>query len=156
MSDAGALLGLFAFGSIAGRLAAGVALDRFTAEFVGAIAFCLPAVGMLLIAAPFDQMEIFAAAMLLIGIAFGPEGDILAYIVSRIFGPETYGAALGTLFAAVGVSAMVAAFVLSQTICRWGKYTGFLLFGSVSVVAGSALPLAMREGVKFERQEPAS
>lgn len=67
-------------------------------------------------------------AILLIGLAFGAEGDVLAYIVSRIFGSETYGAALGMLFAAVGVSAMIGAFILSQTLERWGNYTGFLFF----------------------------
>jgi len=153
MSNAGAVLGLFAFGTIAGRLAAGLALDRFSAETVGAIAFVLPAVGMLLIAAPFDQVEVLATAILLIGIAFGAEGDVLAYIVSRIFGPETYGAALGTVFAAAGVSSMIGALVLSQTLSLWGNYTGFLLFGSISVVAGSALLLFMR-GAKTASIQP--
>lgn len=155
MGDAGGVLALFAFGTIAGRLAAGVALDRVAAEVVGGIAFSLPAIGMLLLAAPFNQTAILALAILLIGIAFGAEGDVLAYIVSRIFGPETYGAALGMLFAAVGVSAMIGAFILSQTLDRWGNYTAFLLFGSVSVVAGSALLLAMRQSMAVGASEKA-
>lgn len=155
MGHAGSVLALFAFGTIAGRLAAGVAVDRFPAETVGAIAFSLPAIGMLLLAAPFDQTAILAVAILLIGLAFGAEGDVLAYIVSRIFGSETYGAALGMLFAAVGVSAMIGAFILSQTLERWGNYTGFLFFGSASVVGGSALLLAMRRSMAIGAGEAA-
>lgn len=144
MAAAGSVISLFAVGTIAGRLLAGTALDRFAVEAVGAVAFSLPAVGMLLIASPFDHPTVLAFAILLIGLAFGAEGDILAYIVPRYFGLDSYGTALGILFAAVGVSTMLGAVLLSQALALWSSYVGFLIFGSFSVVAGSRLLLTLR------------
>lgn len=144
MAAAGSTIGLFAFGTVAGRLSAGLALDRIGAEIVGAVAFSLPAVGMLLLASPFDHPAILGLSILAIGLAFGAEGDILAYMVSRQFGLDNYGTALGIVFAAVGTATMLGAFVLSQSLRLWGGYTGFLIFGSISVVLGSALLLSLR------------
>jgi predicted MFS family arabinose efflux permease len=140
--DAGSILALFAFGTIAGRLSAGLALDRFTAEWVGAVAFSLPAIGMLIIVGPYDQLAALASAIVLIGLAFGAEGDVLAYIVSRIFDPEAYGMALGVVFATVGLSATCGAILLSQTLGYWDSYNGFLITGSLVALFGSGLLLS--------------
>lgn len=140
--DAGSILALFAFGTIAGRLSAGLALDRFAAEWVGAVAFSLPAIGMLIIVGPYDQIAALALAVVLIGLAFGAEGDVLAYIVSRIFDPEAYGMALGVVFATVGLSATCGAILLSQTLGYWDSYNGFLITGSLVALFGSGLLLS--------------
>jgi len=141
---AGQLLSLFAVGVIAGRFAAGFALDRFEAELVGVIGLSLPAFGMLLLASPFDQPAALAFAVLLIGLAGGAEGDILAYIVSRRFGAAGFGAGLGIVFAAVCVSALVGGLVLNQSLRLFESYATFLIFGSASVVLGSALLFLLR------------
>jgi predicted MFS family arabinose efflux permease len=143
-ASAGSFISLFAFGTVAGRLLAGLALDRFRAEAVGAVAFSLPGVGMLLLASPFDQPAVLGLSIMILGLAFGGEGDILAYLLSRMFGLDNYGTALGTMFAAVGVATMLGAFVLSQSLRLGDGYTGFLIFGSISVVLGSALFLTLR------------
>ncbi len=145
MAVAGSVAGLFPAGTIAGRMLAGLALDRFPAEFVGVVAFGLPALGMLLLASPLDQAAVLALAVLLMGLAFGAEGDILAYIVSRYFDLHSYGTALGTLFGAVAASALVASPVLSLSLHFGGGYTAFLLLASVSVALGSGLLLRMRQ-----------
>ncbi|MFV8819041.1 MFS transporter [Haliea sp. E17] len=155
MSAAGSIVGLFAVGTIIGRLLAGLALDRFPAEYVGAIAFCLPAVGMLLLAAPWDTTPVLAAAIILMGLAFGAEGDVLAYMVSRYFDLASYGTALGTLFAAVGISAMLGALLLSQSLRLWQGYTLFLLVASVSVLAGCLLLLGLRRAHPVGSSNPA-
>ncbi len=140
---AGGVVGLFAMGTIAGRLLAGLALDRFSAERVGAVAFCLPAIGMLLIASPLDQLPVLALAILVMGLAFGAEGDVLAYIASRQFGLEAYGTALGILFASVGVASMLGALLLSQSLRLWESYTPFLCVAALAVLAGSLLLLKL-------------
>lgn len=138
-ATASGLVGLFAVGTIVGRLAAGVALDHFAARDVGAITFSLPAAGMLLLALPVDQPAVLGIAILLIGIAFGAEGDVLAFIVSRRFSIEAYGTALGVIFAAAGSAAAIGAAVLGLTLNQTGTYVSFLIFGSVSVLLGSVL-----------------
>jgi MFS family permease len=140
---AGGVIAFFAAGTIGGRLAAGVALDRFPAEKVGAIVLSLPAAGMLLLASPFDQAGVLAIAVLAVGIAFGAEGDILAYVASKHFELASYGAVLGILFGIAGASGMIGAFVLGRTLQAFNSYDAFLVFGSASVLVGSALLFRM-------------
>jgi len=144
-ATASAMVGLFAVGTIGGRLGAGVALDRFAARLVGAITFSLPAFGMLLLASPFDQPVVLGLAILSIGVAFGAEGDVLAFIVSRWFPIGNYGTALGMLFAAAGSAAGVGAAMLGLSLNRAGTYGPFLVFGSLSVILGSILLLRLPE-----------
>lgn len=155
MATAGSVVGIFAIGTVIGRMIAGLALDRFAAEVVGAVSFSLPAIGMLLIASPFDQPMVLSLALLIIGLAFGAEGDVLAYIVSRRFELENYGVALGTLFAAVGAASMFGAFAMSQSLHHWNGYIPFLLAGSVSAVTGALLLLRLRD-IGGAKHQPAS
>lgn len=141
---AGSVIGLFAAGTIAGRLLAGAALDRFPAEVVGSALLSLPAVGMLLLASPFDDIMILACALAIIGFAFGAEGDVLAYIASRHFGLDSYGTVLGFLFGAAGAAGMIGALILSQTLQTRYDYDAFLIFGSASVLVGSLMLLGLR------------
>ncbi|TGD73021.1 MFS transporter [Mangrovimicrobium sediminis] len=148
MALAGSVAGLFPAGTIAGRLLAGLALDRYSARVVGAVGLALPALGMLLIVSPLDSVAALSTAVLLMGLAFGAEGDILAYITSRYFDLDNYGTALGTLFAAVGASAMLSAPLLSLSLGQGAGYTGFLLVASCSVLVGSAVLLGLRGEVR--------
>lgn len=141
---AGSVIGLFAAGTIAGRFLAGAALDRFPAEVVGSVLLSLPAVGMLLLASPFDDTMILACALAIIGFAFGAEGDVLAYVAARHFELDNYGTVLGLLFGAAGAAGMIGALILSQTLQTRYGYDAFLIFGSASVLVGSLMLLGLR------------
>lgn len=142
---AGSIVSFFAMGVVAGRLLGGLALDRFEAEIVGAVALSLPAIGMLLMASPFDHVIVLAFAVLLIGLASGAEGDLLAYLIVKHFGLQIYSTALGLMFAAVGLAMMLGAIILSLSIRFTGGYTIFLSASTIGVLAGCALLLQLRK-----------
>lgn len=142
--QAGSIVSVFAIAVIIGRVLAGIALDRFEAEIVGAVGLSLPAYGMLILASPLDQPFSLAASIFLIGLAFGAEGDVIAYLVVKHFGIRIYSTVIGLTFAAIGGAATLGAVALSQSISLSGGYDAFLVLGGIGVFLGSLLFLALR------------
>ena len=142
---------IFAISVIVGRILAGLALDRFNPELVGAASLGLPGIGMFLLASPLDQPAILVASVALIGLAFGAEGDVLAYIVVRHFGVRIYGTVLGLAFAGIGTAASVGAIALSQSIRLTGSYSAFLVIGGCGVICGALLLLALSRNAQHRQ-----
>jgi predicted MFS family arabinose efflux permease len=83
--------------TIIGRLAGGYFLDRFTARYVAAVIFSFP-IAVCVIFLHFDGsplQSVLAAAVL--GLAYGAEADMLAYLTARYFGLKNYGFSFGIL-----------------------------------------------------------
>jgi MFS family permease len=142
--QAGSIVSVFAIGVIIGRLLAGLALDRFEAEIVGAVGLSLPAFGMFLLASPLDQPAALATSIFLVGLAFGAEGDVIAYLVVKHFGVRIYSTVIGLVFAAIGGAATFGAVALSQSIRLTSHYDAFLVIGGIGVLLGSMLFLGLR------------
>jgi MFS family permease len=98
MSPAAAagLAGLLGIGSITGRLAGGVLLDRFDAARVAALSVSLPAFAVLLLLG-FPGPVAAGAACFVIGLGIGTEVDCCAYLSARHFGLRSFGTLFGTL-----------------------------------------------------------
>lgn len=117
-------LSLLGLGVLIGRLLTGVLLDRVFAPAVAAAFMLAPPVGILL----FEIQGLDAALILAVtvGIAFGAESDILAYLTSRYFGLKSYSEIFGWLYgiyalAAAGsplLLAAVYAYADSYALCR--------------------------------------
>lgn len=138
-TTAAALVSLFAGGVIAGRLISGVALDFLPSHSVAAVFLGLPSIGMLLLASSLDTMPFLALAILLIGLAFGGEGDVMAYLVVRFFGVEVFGTVLGLLTAAISLASGLGAGLLSLSFRFADSFVPFLIFASVGVFAGAIM-----------------
>ena len=149
---AGQAVSTFALAVIVGRIGAGIALDRFPAEWVGAASLGLPGLGMFLLASPLHQAPVLVASVALIGLAFGAEGDVLAYIVVKHFGVRIYGTVIGLAFAGIGSAAAIGSIALSQSIRLTGSYATFLVFGGIGVLAGALLLLALPHKAVAVRQ----
>ncbi len=136
----------FAIGAIIGRAACGLALDRFSPPLVACAAMILPALGYVLLASYPGAVSLLTFATLLIGLAYGSEGDLPSYLVSRYFPVERFSTAMslvycGILFASAGGS-LILATILKQT----GSFTPFLWLVSGTVLAGSLLFLLLPRG----------
>ena len=96
-SSAAALAALIGSSLMVGRLVTGVLLDYISAALIGIVSFTGCALG---IAMFFLGPSGFAIplSIVLIGTAFGVEGDLMAYMVRRIFGMREYGAVYGLMF----------------------------------------------------------
>lgn len=141
---AGSIVSVFAIGAIFGRILAGLALDRFPVERVAAIGLSLPGLGMFMLASSLDHPVALGMSMLLVGLAFGAEGDVLAYLVVRHFGIRIYSSVTGLVFAAIGVAATIGSIALNRSISLTGGYDAFLITAGVGVLLGSLLFLKLK------------
>lgn len=137
-TTAAAAAGFIGIGSIAGRLAGGVLLDRISGALVGAVAFSLPiVVCVLLLRFDGSASGAFVIAFLL-GLSLGGEVDVLAYLTTRYFGLRNFGTLFAIIVAlqtlALGIGPLIAGHIFDQ----YGSYEP-LLFGLTPVFAIAAL-----------------
>jgi MFS family permease len=103
-----ALLGVwYAASVVIGRLVCGTLLDRIWPPLVGCVSLCAPAIGLLAFLGGAPPVWLLAGAILLVGYAFGAEGDMLAFFTARYFGLRSFGAIFGVLGMALGVAVAV-------------------------------------------------
>lgn len=150
---------LFAAAMIVSRLGTGAAIDRFFAPYVSAVT-CLAAAGGMVIVVmaggSLPALTFFGVA--LIGIAYGAEADVLAYIMSRYFGLESFGRAYGLLHGlgilAAGLSPLIIAhFSADGTDYATALYVtaGLLVAGAVTFMC--APPFSQGDRVKSHEDE---
>lgn len=82
-------------GSMAGRVVTGWLLDHLFASHVTALLFVMVGAGFLFIGLADHELWAMALCALVIGLAIGGEGDILAYMTSRYFGIASFGQIYG-------------------------------------------------------------
>lgn len=148
-------ISIFAVSVIAGRMFCGFALDRFPSHLVAAIALGLPGVGLGILATGACDPLIVGVAVLCLGVALGAEIDVLAYLVSRFFSLRVFSTVLGLLMGGLALSVASGALILSFVLERTGNYVGFLMFCSVSTLAGASLFLVLR-GIQARQGEDIS
>ena len=133
------LLSLYAVGIIVGRFATGLALDKFDARVVACCALGLPTVGLAVLALPVEAFGMLAAAILVVGLAQGAEGDIGAYMVSRQFDLKNYSLLLSLVTVMITAGAAAGSLLLSFTLAQSGSYAPFLLIAAILTAVGAAL-----------------
>lgn len=146
--QAAAIAGLLGISVIVGRLITGVLLDYISASILGGIAFAGAALGiaMLLIgtASPWPVQ----VNVLLIGLALGVEGDLIAYMVRRLFGLKAYATIYGYLFTAFNVGGLIGPVVVGATFDASGSYNlGLSLMLGSAIVAAVLILLPARHVV---------
>jgi MFS family permease len=135
-----ALLGVwFAASIVIGRLIGGTLLDRFWAPGVGFVCLCAPVIGLpLFLGAP--PLWLLVVGILLVGFSFGAEFDTLAFFTARYFGLRSFGAIIGVLGMAVGVSTAIGGALGGLLFDLRGDYNLNLVLGS-GLAAVSAFSL---------------
>ncbi len=130
---------IFALSVIVGRLLCGAALDRFPVHLVVAISLGLPGLGLGLLATGSAASVAIVVAALLLGLALGAEGDVLAYTVMRYFHLEVYSTVLGLVLGSLALSVSVGSLLLGAVLKMSGSFTPFLVFTSIAALAGAAM-----------------
>ena len=127
-----------------GRVGTGYFLDRYFGPYVTACLFFGGAAGIafLLIGAANSTVYI---AVFLVGLAFGAEMDVMAFLLGRYFGLRNLGKAFGIAFGAFvlagGLGPLIMGFVFDKT----GSYT--LALGFFSLATAVASVVAARLGL---------
>ena len=138
------MISIFAIGTIAGRLLAGIALDHFPAYLVAIVAMSVPSLGLFILGSGTTSVLMIGAGMLSIGFAMGAEGDILAYLVIRHFGVSTVSTILGLVTATIALAGTTGALALSIILRTTGSYSHFMLLAGCCVLLGAFSFSALR------------
>jgi MFS family permease len=143
-TQAGFMVSVFAAGVIVARIVSGLALDRWPAWLVAAVGMGLPLFGLLILASSTADIALIGFAVLLLGMSFGVEGDILTYLAARYFPLEIYSTVLGLLLGSVGAAMAFGAALLSITLAQTETYRLFMLISAAGVAVGSLNFLRLR------------
>lgn len=143
---AASMITVYGIGTILGRIACGLALDRFSTPIVACVSMMLPAFGFALLATPYDTALVIGAAMMLVGISVGAEADLVSYLVARYFGLNIFSTALSLIYLGFYLAGFAGALVLSATLQATGTFSLFLALMAGAVLLGSLLFLFLPRG----------
>lgn len=151
-----AMISSFAVGVIIGRIACGLALDRYSPRIVAAASFLIPTLGLFILSFGIPSVPLIGFAVMSLGFSLGAEGDIVAYLASRYFRTDLFSTVLGVFTAAMAISALVGALVLSRTVAISGGYSLFLGIAAGTMLVGSLAFLLLGHAAAEESRQPAA
>jgi len=105
-----------------GRVGTGYLLDRHFAPRVASVIFASAGIGVLLIWISSQRTWLLVGGFL-VGLAFGAEGDIIAYLVSRYFGLRSFGITVGFAFGAFVLAGGTGPLLMDFAFDHFGSYT---------------------------------
>ena len=110
---------------IVSRIVIGFLLDKFFAPRVGMLCFILSAIGTAMLAFGAVGPTAFLAAIFF-GFSVGAELDLLAYLITRYFGVNSFGLVYGILFAAFLGGISLGPLVFGRLYDFYGSYVNIL------------------------------
>jgi MFS family permease len=139
--DAAGIASIIGIAAIAGRVAMGVLLDRYSASMLGGAVCTLPAISCVLLLVngtdPLTQM--LAAALL--GLTVGGEIDVIAFMTTRQFGLKNYGTIYGAMTSAMNIGTATGALLAGAIYDAQGSYDAFL-YVTIAAMLSSSLAFA--------------
>ena len=132
---------LIGIGSITGRIATGLLLDRMRATQVGAVAFAIPALLPIALLHFGGNLHIIYPVAFLLGLSLGSEVDIIAYVISRYFDRARFGTLFSILVSLQILAGGIGPSIGSLVYDLHGSYD-LLLIGLVPAFALAAVIIA--------------
>jgi len=147
----------YASGMIAGRLLSGIALDRFPAKYIATASIAMAGCGLLILASGFDSRAAVFAAVLISGLSFGAESDVIAYIIVSNFGARIYSTVHSITATGTAMASVIGAGLLTVLLKRTGVYAPFLgLTGAIAIGASLLFLLVPRHPKVIDSHEHAA
>jgi len=116
---------------IAGRVGAGLLIDRLWAPGVGVVLLMLPLGGcLLLMGSELPAPAIIALAAVLVGLTAGAEFDLVAFMIGRYFGMRNYGVLYAIQTVALLVMSGLAPAVFGRIFDQTGSYDSALVISA--------------------------
>jgi MFS family permease len=138
-THAAAMISVYGIGTVIGRFACGIALDKLPTPPVAVVSMLLPAFGFALLATSLDALPAIGVAMFLIGLAVGAEGDLQSFLVARHFDLRIFSTTLSLVYCGVFAASASGAALVSLTLKLTDSFTPFLVAVAVTVTVGSLL-----------------
>jgi MFS family permease len=148
---AAVMISVYGVGTVIGRIACGLALDKFPTPPVAFISMVLPALGYAILASPWDAPAAIGFSMLLVGIMVGAEGDLLSFLVARHFKLNIFSTTLSLVYFSVYLAAAVGSLGISVTLSLFDSFAPYLALMVVASIAGSLLFLLLPREGRFEK-----
>lgn len=130
---------IYAAGTVIGRIACGLALDRFATPLVTSLSMVLPALGFFVLGTAHDSVPVIGGAMFLVGLAVGAESDLISYLVARYFSLRIYNTTLGLVYTVSFLASALGALAISRTLATYDSFAPFLYAVSGSIAVGAVL-----------------
>jgi len=137
------IVSVYAISTIFGRLACGLALDRFATPLVTTVSMILPALGFFLLASSLDTVLVITFAMFLVGTFVGAENDLMSYLVARYFKLRIYSSTFSLVFICSFLASAIGAGAISLTLKLTDSFSPYMFIVSGTVLVGSLLFLLM-------------
>ena len=134
-ANAGSIIGV---AMLFGRTGSGYFLDRFFAPRVCAVLFGLSAVGIAVLAAGASGPLAIVAAFM-VGLAFGAEVEVIAFLVSRYFGLRSFGLAYGFGFSSFVLAGALGTYIMGAGFDRTHSYSAPLLLVLFAMILATIL-----------------
>lgn len=126
------------------RLIAGWFLDHAPTRLVMIVVFSMPAIGFFILATASSPLET-ALGIFLVAFGVGAEFDVMAFLLSRLFGPVSYGALYGGIYAAYNIGVAIGPVYIASRFDATGTYEEPLIaFGILFIFAATTLTWVAR------------
>lgn len=133
------VISVYSIGTIVGRIACGLALDRFSTPVVTFVSMAFPSIGLFVLGTDWNAVPVIAVAMFLVGLTVGAESDLLAYLVARYFKIEIYSSTFSMIACVNYLASFAGSVAISVVLDRTGSFSNFLFLVSGTVALGSVL-----------------
>ncbi len=151
-TQAGVIAGLLGLASFTGRIGTGFPLDRFNSNLVAGSLVGLPVITCVLLLNAEGNAVMAAAAILIFGLAFGAEVDVIAYLTAEKFGTARYGTIFGFMTTSWYLATAAGPVLFSLVFDMTGNYA-FALKAAIPLFALTSLLLfALGKPLEFDRQ----
>lgn len=134
--------------SLAGRLIAGVLLDRFSGPRVAFFLLAGAAAGIGILASGATAATGFASAAL-IGLGLGGEADVVPYLLTRYFGLRSFSTLYGFTWSAYAAAGAAGPVLMGRVFDLTASYSVLLSLLSLAALAAAALALALPAYPRF-------
>ena len=143
MQTAANIVTVYAFGTVVGRIACGLALDRFATPIVTTLSMVLPSLGFFMLGTDLNAVWIITLSMFLVGLSVGAESDLISYLVARYFKLRIYNTTLGLVYCVSFLASALGALFISLTLNLTDSFSPYLFVVSGSIAFGSLLFLLL-------------
>ncbi len=134
---------IFGGAQLFGRLGAGFLLDKLATPFVAAGLWLLASLAFFILWSGIAGYPLLVCTALA-GLAFGGEGDVLAYLVGRLFGSDSFGRIYSVLLMINLLGAVVGPYLFGAAFDATGNYTIVLAGTAGATLLAAALILSLR------------
>lgn len=128
-TTAAAIAGLAGLAAIPGKLFAGAAFDRFGLTRTTLAVTATYATASLMLAIGVSQSWTASLAAVLVGLAIGALGSVIACAVARLFPQDVFGTVYGSIISVMSVTAAVGPLIGNRVYDVTGQYNAVFWFG---------------------------